>query len=181
MDLKIAAITLAHDALLLHPELGGFRKVSGSAWTDGHSGLRTFREKIEYADQLYDHDAQDICTTPWSSAAGRRSFFLSASSAALDLPDPALQHPGVPQSRLETLPYLTPRYAPGLKHGSPRVDSKACPQQHLGTEWPLFGQYFISGASRTFISAWESGDHTARVSDPSICPGTPSSPPRTGH
>jgi hypothetical protein len=80
--------------------------------------------------------------------------------AVLDIRDPALKGPGVPQVDWRLMRHLTPRYAKWAKE---RVDlgiAKNLSTNNIsGTEWPLFGSVFYLWAIENLQQAWEGGDH----------------------
>jgi hypothetical protein len=80
----------------------------------------------------------------------------------LDLLDPALQAPGIPQSAWRLYQNLTPRYAAWAQR---RVAQGAAENLSInnisGTEWPLFGSVFYLWGIENLQTAWEAGDRSA--------------------
>jgi len=81
--------------------------------------------------------------------------------ALLDLRDPALRQPGMPQMAWRLGHHLTPRYAAWARQRV--VGGKAdqlSPENISGTEWPLFGSVFYLWAMENLQTAWDAGDHS---------------------
>ena len=80
--------------------------------------------------------------------------------ALLDLQDPALRQPGIPQKAWRLFHHLTPRYAAWardrLDHGSAAGLSTT---NIAGTEWPGFGSVFYLWSIENLQAAWDAGDH----------------------
>jgi hypothetical protein len=84
--------------------------------------------------------------------------------AALDIRDPALQHPGVPKAAWRLYRNLTPRYAAWARERIAQGRAEKLSTRDIaGTEWPLFGSVFYLWAIDNLQTAWEAGDHTAGV------------------
>jgi hypothetical protein len=90
--------------------------------------------------------------------------------AALNIRDPALQGPGIPQAAWRLQRHLTPRYAAWAQervaHGQAGKLSTA---DISGTEWPLFGSVFYLWAIENLQKAWAAGDHAAGTEPKVFC------------
>ncbi len=84
--------------------------------------------------------------------------------AVLDLGDPALRAPGIPQSAWRLCQNLTPRYAAWAQSRVAKGGAEKLSINNIsGTEWPLFGSVFYLWGMENLQTAWEAGDHTATV------------------
>jgi len=93
-----------------------------------------------------------------------------AMRAGLNIWDPALQGPGIPQVVWRLERHLTPRYAAWAQdrvaHGQA---GKLSTTNISGTEWPLFGSVFYLWAIDNLQNAWEAGDHSAGMEPKVYC------------
>jgi len=84
--------------------------------------------------------------------------------AVLDIRDPALRHPGMPQAAWRLFRNLTPRYAEWAAQSVAMGKGEGLSQDDIsGTEWPLFGSVFYIWGIENLQAAWEAGDHSAGV------------------
>lgn len=84
--------------------------------------------------------------------------------AALDLRDPALREPGIPQAAWRLYRSLTPRYAAWASARVAQGRAENLPTSDIsGTEWPLFGSVFYLWGVENLQSAWDAGDHRAAI------------------
>jgi hypothetical protein len=83
--------------------------------------------------------------------------------AALDLRDPALRQPGIPNVAWRLYRNLTPRYAAWAQQRVALGGAEKLSTSNIsGTEWPLFGSVFYLWAIEDLQSAWEAGDHRTK-------------------
>jgi hypothetical protein len=83
--------------------------------------------------------------------------------AALDLRDPALKQPGIPNVAWRLYRNLTPRYAAWARQRVTLGGAEKLSTSNIsGTEWPLFGSVFYLWAVEDLQSAWEAGDHRTK-------------------
>ncbi len=81
--------------------------------------------------------------------------------AILDIRDPALQGPGVPQSAWRLYRNLTPRYAAWARNRVAQGQPENLSLDNIaGTEWPLFGSVFYLWSLENLQAAWDAGDHS---------------------
>jgi hypothetical protein len=90
--------------------------------------------------------------------------------AGLNIRDPALQGPGIPQAAWRLERHLTPRYAAwAQKRVTLGRAGNLSTTDISGTEWPLFGSVFYLWAVENLQNAWEAGDHTAGMEPKVFC------------
>lgn len=84
-----------------------------------------------------------------------------AGRAGLDLKDPALRGPGVPQAAWRLFESLTPRHAAWARERTAAGDAERLGLENIsGTEWPLFGSVFYLWAVENLQEAWKAGDRS---------------------
>jgi hypothetical protein len=84
--------------------------------------------------------------------------------AVLNIQDPALKGPGIPQVDWRLMRHLTPRYGEWAKERVEVGIAKNLSTNNIsGTEWPLFGSVFYLWAIENLQQAWEGGDHRAEA------------------
>ncbi len=93
------------------------------------------------------------------------SFFVYPPiRAVLDMRDPALQRPGIPNAAWRLYRNLTPRYARWAQERLAQGLAESLSTSDIsGTEWPLFGSVFYLWAIENLQAAWDAGDHTGGV------------------
>ena len=90
--------------------------------------------------------------------------------AVLNIRDPALKAPGIPQNAWRLERNLTPRYATWAQQRVARGHAEKLSTADIsGTEWPLFGSVFYLWAIENLQNAWEAGDHTAGTEPKFFC------------
>lgn len=84
--------------------------------------------------------------------------------AAVDLTDPAIRTPGVPQAAWRLFHSLAPRYATWARERTAAGRAETLATEDIsGTEWPLFGSLFFLWGVENLQEAWAAGDQTAGV------------------
>ncbi len=90
--------------------------------------------------------------------------------AILNIRDPALKGPGIPQAAWRLQRHLTPRYAAWARDRVALGQAEKLSTTNIsGTEWPLFGSVFYLWAIENLQSAWDAGDHSAGVEPKVSC------------
>ena len=86
-------------------------------------------------------------------------FFYPPIRSFLDLNDPALKGPGVPQAAWRLYKKLTPRYSEWAENrvAGGRAESLST-KDISGTEWPLFGSVFYLWGIENLQMAWEANE-----------------------
>jgi hypothetical protein len=86
-------------------------------------------------------------------------FFYPPIRSFLDLNDPALKGPGVPQAAWRLYKNLTPEYAEWAKNRVVGGRAESLSTKDIsGTEWPLFGSVFYLWGIENLQSAWEANE-----------------------